>query len=127
MSAQHEILTNFRLLDGYKIPRGGTAIILTYMLHRDERYFPNADAFVPERFATAAASKMPEYAYIPFSAGPRFCIGKKFALFSIKIILAHLVRHFHIESVEKRGALKGAMDLLLRPERGVCVRLRERF
>jgi cytochrome P450 len=98
------------------------------MIHRDERYFPNPDEFIPERFASPSLKeKLPEYSFIPFSAGPRFCIGKKFALFSIKIILAHLIRNFHIESANKAGELKGAMDLLLRPERGVFIRLKERF
>lgn len=97
------------------------------MLHRDERYFPNPDEFVPERFMSPGVKDWPTYSYIPFSAGPRFCIGKKFAQFSIKIILAHLIRHFRIESMHKAGELRGAMDLLLRPERGVFIKLRERL
>lgn len=99
------------------------------MLHRDERYFPNPDEFIPERFMTSTLKdNLPTYAYIPFSTGPRFCIGKKFALMSIKVILAHLVRHFHIESTTlKAGQLKGAMDLLLRPEHPVLIHLKERF
>lgn len=114
--------------DGYKIPKGGTAIILLYMLHRDERYFPNPDEFVPERFASSnLRANLPTYSYIPFSAGPRICIGKKFAILSLKVILAHLIHNFHIESVHKPGELKGAMDLIFRPECGVLVRLKERI
>lgn len=97
------------------------------MLHRDERFFPNPDNFVPERFFSPTLKEnLPTYAYIPFSAGPRLCIGKKFAQLSIKIILAHMIRHFHIESTLKAGELKGAMDLLLRPELPVMISIKER-
>lgn len=98
------------------------------MLHRDERYFPNPEEFIPERFLSKTLKEnLPPYAFIPFSAGPRVCIGKKFAIYTVKIILAHLIHNFHIESVKLAGELKAVMDLLLRPENGVFIKLKERF
>lgn len=68
--------TFFVLLDGFKVPKGANAIIITYSLHRDPRYFPEPEEFRPERFLNSVGR--PAYAYVPFSAGLRNCIGKDF-------------------------------------------------
>lgn len=65
------------LADGFKVSKGANAIIITYALHRDPRYFPEPEEFRPERFLPENSEGRPPYAYIPFSAGLRNCIGKK--------------------------------------------------
>lgn len=70
---------------------------------RLEELFPDPDDFKPERFeAGYSTEKVSPYAYIPFSAGPRNCIGQKFAMLEIKTVLANVLRHYEIEFVGKK-------------------------
>ena len=63
-------------LGGYKIPSGASLSIHIYALHRNESFFPDPLAFKPERFMYEEGSGRHPFAFIPFSAGPRNCIGK---------------------------------------------------
>ncbi|CAN7937578.1 unnamed protein product, partial [Ixodes hexagonus] len=63
-------------IDGYRIPPGTTLALFIYSLHRDKRWFPEPEEFRPERFFPENCVGRPAYAYVPFSAGPRNCIGK---------------------------------------------------
>ncbi|PRD17979.1 UNVERIFIED_CONTAM: Cyp4v2 [Trichonephila clavipes] len=58
-----------------KIPEGTICIALPHVLHRDEDVFPNSEKFNPDRFLPENSLNRSPYAYIPFSAGPRNCIG----------------------------------------------------
>ena len=60
-------------IDGQNIPPGTNVIMLNYHIQRDASYFTDPDAFIPERFNT----KQINYSFVPFSAGPRNCIGQK--------------------------------------------------
>ena len=61
-------------IDGYEVPPGTNVIMLNYHLHRDEDQFHDPDSFNPDRFSV---SNRDNYSYVPFSAGPRNCIGQK--------------------------------------------------
>uniref|UniRef100_A0A4W6EVM8 aromatase n=1 Tax=Lates calcarifer TaxID=8187 RepID=A0A4W6EVM8_LATCA len=84
-------------INGFKVPKGANAIIVTYALHRDPRYFPEPEEFRPERFLPENSVGRPPYAYIPFSAGLRNCIGQRFALMEEKVVLASILRNFNVE------------------------------
>ncbi|KAK5649518.1 hypothetical protein RI129_000547 [Pyrocoelia pectoralis] len=75
----------------------GTVIwIPTCALHHDEQYFPNPKRFDPERFSESNKQNIRPGAYIPFGLGPRRCIGSRFALLEMKLIIIQLLQHFEI-------------------------------
>ena len=84
-------------LAGARIPAGTTVTVAPYLLHRHRRLWKDPDAFDPERFLGANRGAIDRYAYIPFGAGPRVCIGMSFALQEAVIVLAHLLRAFRFE------------------------------
>ncbi|BFG02549.1 cytochrome P450 4d1 [Drosophila madeirensis] len=87
-------------INGKLIPAGTNIGISPLYLGRREELFSEANSFKPERFdVVTSAEKLNPYAYIPFSAGPRNCIGQKFAMLEIKAIVANVLRHYHIDFV----------------------------
>jgi len=58
------------------LPVGATIIIATFKIHRNEDVFPNPEVFNPDNFLPERSASRHYYAYVPFSAGPRSCVGK---------------------------------------------------
>ncbi|KAH9510182.1 Cytochrome P450 4V2, partial [Bulinus truncatus] len=110
----------------YIIPKDTSVIIITVAVHRDPKIYPEPELFKPERFFLENSANRHPYSYIPFSAGPRNCIGQKFALLEEKTVLSHLFRNFNVRSVQKRSELRPVGDLILRPENGIIVEMTPR-
>ena len=84
----------------YEVPQRTIVITSQYIIHRDERYWPNATEFRPERWLDKAAEEArPKFAYFPFGGGARVCIGDAFAWTEGVILLAVMARRWRFEAV----------------------------
>ena len=116
---------NFNIVfkENYTIPKGTDCNIYTFAVHRDERFYPDAEKFDPDRFLPANSKNRPPHAFIPFSAGRRNCIGQRFAMMEEKIILATLLRRFNIKSLRTTEELECLQELITKPSNGIPVKL----
>ncbi|CAD6223997.1 GSCOCT00005430001.2-RA-CDS [Cotesia congregata] len=82
------INTDLKLTSGdYTIPRGSLIIVGTFRIHRSPKFYPNPNMFDPDNFLPEKTRDRHYYAFIPFSAGPRSCVGRKYAMLKLKILL----------------------------------------
>lgn len=105
---------------GRVIPGGALVIISPYVVHRDERLWPEAEAFKPERFLGEA---VPRLGYLPFGGGPRLCIGNTFALVEGALILATVAQRYRLLA-EPGHTVQAEPLVTLRPRGGLHLRLK---
>ncbi|CAG4978424.1 unnamed protein product [Parnassius apollo] len=113
-------------LSNYTVPAGTYCHIHIYDLHRSEKLFPNPSVFDPDRFLPENMGKRHSYAYIPFSAGPRNCIGQKFAMMQMKLVVSEILRNFRLLPVTSCSDLKFQADLILRNSGPVYIKFVKR-
>lgn len=106
-------------LHSYIVPSGTSLHLNIYDVHRDPNFWPNPYMFDPDRFLPEKILKRHPYSYIPFSAGPRNCIGQRYAMLEMKAMVASLVRNFYLEPVDYLKDIKFVVDLVLRPAHSV--------
>ena len=85
-------------IGGYAVPKGSNVQLCCYAAHRDARYFPEPDRFRPERWL-APQPERPKYAFMPFGAGSRGCVGETFARMSAVCALAAVTQKWRLEVV----------------------------
>uniref|UniRef100_A0A1B6CLP6 Cytochrome P450 n=1 Tax=Clastoptera arizonana TaxID=38151 RepID=A0A1B6CLP6_9HEMI len=112
----HRCLRNDMKFGEYLIPAGVDVFVSAYHVHRSPEYYENPEEFNPDNFLPECIKNRPAFSYIPFSAGPRNCIGQKFAMMEMKTILAKTLLSFRIESVKKFKEFIPVADVILRPK-----------
>jgi cytochrome P450 len=105
-----------------EIPAGSMVAIAPYVLHRHRRLWDEPDAFRPERFLPENRKQIDRFAYLPFGAGPRVCIGASFSLQEAVIVLATIARSMRLDLVEGH-AVTPMQRITLRPRGGLPMRL----
>jgi cytochrome P450 len=109
-----------------KVVKPGEIIFISpWLLHRHTKYWVQPDVFDPDRFSDPQSKHSQRSAYIPFSAGPRVCLGASFAMQEGILILAMLARHFRFEPVAEHEP-RPIARLTLRSENGIRLRVSTR-
>jgi cytochrome P450 len=107
-------------IDGYTVHKGNIVFVAPYTLHRRPDYFAHPETFDPEHFSADNERKLPRYAYMPFGAGPRICIGNHFAMMEGHLLLATLALRVTCELIPgQQIASDPSHNLTLRPKYGV--------
>ncbi len=109
-------------IGGYRVPKGSPVMMSPYVLGRDARFYENPSVFEPERWRGDAHLSRPKYAYFPFGAGPRLCIGEAFAWMEAVLLVATLAQKFRLKlpddaPIEPQAVVtvgpKGGLKMLL--------------
>ncbi|KAL0278413.1 UNVERIFIED_CONTAM: hypothetical protein PYX00_000242 [Menopon gallinae] len=113
-------------LGKYTLPPETTVAIDIINIHRNPEVFPSPEIFDPNRWLPENLINRHPYSYIPFSAGPRNCIGQKFALLEEKTVLSFILRNYEVETVQKPEELTLTNELILRPLQGIKLKIKKR-
>lgn len=82
---------------GYDIPAGADVVVCPYTLHRHPEFWERPERFEPDRFDRERRAQRPRYAYIPFGAGPRFCVGNHLGMMEAVFVIAMVMRELRLE------------------------------
>lgn len=110
---------------GVRIPAGAVIAVSPYVLHRRRGLWDNPDAFDPSRFLSERRERIDRFAYIPFGAGPRVCIGMSFAVQEGMVLLANLLRAFRFDLVDGHRVMP-RQRVTLRPQDGMKMHVKRR-
>lgn len=110
---------------GVKVPRGTFVTISSWVLHRHKLWWEEPEKFDPERFLPPRAEKIERFAYIPFGAGPRICLGKHLGLMESVLLLAMIVRDWR-PTLRPGHPVEPLGRMTLRPRHGLPMRIEPR-
>lgn len=135
--------------EGYKLTKGTPVIIHIYDLHHDPDIYPDPEKFNPDRFLSENIAKRHPFAYLPFSGGPRNCIGRqrqtdnnnntsiikicmlfilgqKFAMLELKSIISGILRKYRLKTIDNVEEIVMAQQMVIRPKDGIRLKFEAR-
>ncbi|KAK0084156.1 hypothetical protein PV326_006394 [Microctonus aethiopoides] len=112
-------------IEKYVLPKGSSVVIPVIKLHRRDDLWTNPLEFNPDRFLPDEVAKRHPYSYIPFSAGPRNCLGIQYAMMSMKVLLATVLRKYILQKDSKIQIqdMRLKADMLLKPVNPIKVKI----
>ena len=110
---------------GYKLPAKTYVTVSFILLQKSPKFWENPDVFDPDRFSPLLKENISQSIYLPFSLGPRSCIGKTLAQFEAKVLMARVLREFKFELLPGQTAAEEE-NVTLRPRDGVLCTLTTR-
>jgi cytochrome P450 len=106
----------------YVIPAGSIILMSQYVMHRDQRYFPEPDRFYPDRWTQEFKRRLPRFCYFPFGGGSRSCVGEPFALIEATLLIAIICKNWKMRlAPEQKVSMKPLITL--RPKYGMRMKL----
>ncbi|XP_043832010.1 cytochrome P450 4F22 [Dromiciops gliroides] len=109
---------DIKMPDGRVIPKGTICLVSIYGTHHNPSVWPDSKVFNPYRFDPENPQQRSPLAYIPFSAGPRNCIGQSFAMSEMKVVVALTLLRFRL-TVDRTKKVRRKPELILRTESGI--------
>lgn len=109
---------------GYHVPAGADVVVCPYTMHRHPGFWKDPERFDPERFDPSRTANRPRYAYIPFGAGPRFCVGNHLGMMEAVFVLCSVVRQLRLTKLPGYRVVpepmlslrvRGGLPMLVRP------------
>ncbi|XP_023211958.1 cytochrome P450 4C1-like [Centruroides sculpturatus] len=113
-------------IGNYVLPANSTLIISIYGIHHNPSVYENPEVFDPDRFLPENYKNLHPYAFLPFSVGPRNCLGSKLAMITMKMVLANVLRNFKVYSLDPLDKIYISYAIVLTPIFGIrmCVEKR---
>lgn len=107
---------------GYHVPKGSCMVFSPYATHRNAKYWPEPDRFVPERFDGNAMREMTPFTFVPFSVGPRRCVGDRYSTHIVSEVLTRFTKRYNVILDPAEEGEKWPM-FTLRPRTGILAKL----
>ncbi|XP_070168059.1 cytochrome P450 4C1-like [Polyergus mexicanus] len=109
-------------LHSYVVPAGTILYLDIFEAHRNPNFLSNPEVFDPDRFLPERMQNRHHYSYVPFSAGPKNCIGQRFGLQKLKAIIASLVHNFYLEPIDYLKDIQLRFDVIIHPSHPVHIK-----
>nr|NP_001165933.1 cytochrome P450 4AB22 precursor [Nasonia vitripennis] len=109
-------------LKNYLVPAGTEVMYHLWEIHRDPNFWEEPLKFDPNRFLPERSQGRHPFSYVPFSAGPRNCIGQKFAMMELKSLIGRILYNFKLEPIDKTADMPMLLDIVIRPAKPVYTR-----
>jgi len=111
-------------IGGYRVPANSEILLLPYITHRHPKYWEQPEEFNPEHFTPEKVAARPRFAYFPFGAGARQCIGNNFALMEAQLIIATVAQKYRLRLTDEQP-IKPETSVTLRPSRSLKMTLHQ--
>jgi cytochrome P450 len=111
------------MLGGYHIPAGATIYVSLYATHRLPSLWPDPDRFDPERFTENQVERRPRFAFIPFAAGHRNCVGASTAIVELKLAVAMIAQRYEL-TLAPGHRVEGSAGTTMHPRYGMSMSIR---